>query len=395
MVGGVYAILPLGQRVLNNICAVIHRRLQQVGAQEVSLPILQPREWWEEGGSGRIVLFDRQMMSLEADGRRFCLSPTSEELIVKVMGKCGPLSYRNLPVVLYHIGQRFRSGAKAHGLHRSVEFPLHELYAFATGEAEAEAVSGSVADAYRQILTECGVAHVVGPETTNVSIGHSSTNFYATPVTSSDRRLLCCDECGRIADPVHEQADGASTESKRCAACDAQCYERRALQVAQVSKLADRYTAAFKLTFLSAEGVPKPAHMCGCGVSIYRTLVSCLEQNCDERGIIWPTTLAPFHVTLVSIQDKLPSVAATSKALYEQLLTAGLEVLWDDRDAHAGEKLAHADLLGMPLRLVVGPTGLRRGEVELTLRRSGERIVASQDNILPTVKGLLEAARAH
>lgn len=196
---GVYTILPLGMRVMNNINQIIRTNLHKIDAQEIRLPILQPSEWWDnERGSGRSVLFANDMISVSLGNQKFFLNPTSEELIVQIVKKCGNISYQGLPILLYDIGMRFRLGRGAHGLYRSQEFPLNEIFGFASSAIELELLLSKLTDTCRKILSECGITYLLGSETFNIETTHVSRNFYTVCQTSSDAGIALCPDCGNI-----------------------------------------------------------------------------------------------------------------------------------------------------------------------------------------------------
>lgn len=170
--------------------------------------------------------------------------------------------------------------------------------------------------------------------------------------------------------------------------------ERRGIEVGHVFKLGTKYSAAMKSTFLDRDGQEHPMIM-GCyGLGVGRTAAAAIEQNHDERGIIWPLPLAPYEVVLVLLNSDQPEVVEAADRLYEELAGAGLDVLYDDRAERPGVKFNDADLIGFPIRLVVGSRGLAEGQVELSLRRDGIKRSVPIGDAIPAVQSLLAKLRS-
>lgn len=362
--GGVYSFLPIGLRVVRRMEALLRRELARAGAAEILLPVLQPRSWWQAGsGSGRWDAFGDQIVT--ADGvPDACLSPSSEELMVNVLKSCGPLSYRGLPLLLFHVGPRFRTSRGAHGLHRAHEFLLAEIYGASETPGESEALRRRMQEALVSVLSGCGLAPIVSSPLEAKTIGHVSTNFHVISSMSSDRTLRRCDGCGALAGN-----DGPADDVHACSRCGGTLSDHRVLNLAQVSDLGQRYSDAFGLTVTNREGIAIPVWLSGGGLSLQRLFVAVLENCGGPDGIAWPASVAPFDVSVVAL-GTTPAVEAAAEAAYAQVRDAGLEVVWDDRPLTAGEKLMDGDLLGAPLRVTCGPRGAAQDSVDVTVRRS-------------------------
>ena len=371
---GVYALLPAGLAVVRNIVAVIREALGDVGAQEVALPALQPLEWWmPQSGSGRWSLFGDEMMSFTAGQQSFCLSPSSEELMVNVLKRCGPLSYRRLPILLHSATTRFRMSTGGRGLHRADEFLLDELYGFAESDAGIADLCARVETAYWRIFAMCGISAVKTSGVMNTAIGHLSTNFYAVSASAHDRLILSCDSCGNASEfPGSAREDSAFP----CPQCGSHGRPTQVLQIGQISRLGTRYPQVFQLQFAARTGPPQCPEMCGCGLSVNRLLVAAIDRNRDDRGIIWPPPLAPFLVSIVSASEPGPWLQA-AESLWTSLRKRKIAVLWDDRETSFGEKAADADLMGSPLRVALGPRSFERNAVDVRFRRAGETRLVS------------------
>jgi len=178
-----------------------------------------------------------------------------------------------------------------------------------------------------------------------------------------------------------------------CPRCRGTLVEKRGIEVGHVFKLGTKYSKAMGCTFLDAGGDEHPMIM-GCyGLGVSRTMAAAIEQNHDDKGIIWPLPLAPYEVVLVLLNSDKEEVVAAAGELYDQLVDAGIDVIFDDRPERPGVKFNDIDLIGFPVRIVVGKRGLETGEVELSLRRDGERRPTAITDLVPVVTALLDELR--
>jgi prolyl-tRNA synthetase len=381
--GGIYALPPLGARVLRRLEAVVHGRLESIGAQEVRLPLLQPREPWER--SGRLSQFEPYMLTLGGDVP-WCLSPTAEESVVECLAAAGTLSHRDLPMLLYLVQPRFRRNRGARGLHRAQEYPMHEAYGFDRTAAGAAEIGDALATAYTGMLAACGVDAVVHSLREAGPARPASRNFYVVGGSVNDKTLDRCAGCGTFRD---ELDDGGPVGSA-CAACGGPFVPTPVLQIAQVTQLQQRYTACLGLGLAGARGERVAPWMCGGGVGLYRALLACIDRHRDAAGLVWPAALAPFAVTVIALDDR-PGTRAHGERLHARMEAAGLSVWWDDRPASAGVKLADADLLGSPIRVILGRRVIEAAAAEVVARPSGETCVVPLDDVVPAVTRLLGA----
>ena len=178
-----------------------------------------------------------------------------------------------------------------------------------------------------------------------------------------------------------------------CPSCSEPMVEKRGIEVGHIFKLGTKYSTAMKCNFLDAEGKENPMIM-GCyGLGVGRTVAAAIEQNHDDKGIIWPLPLAPYEVVLVMLNTNKPEVVEASEALYAQLKEAGFDVLFDDRPERPGVKFNDMDLIGFPVRIVAGARGLAEGNVELSLRSGGDKTLVPITDMVETVRKTLEEIR--
>lgn len=357
---GVYAWLPLGLRVLRKVEAIIREEMVSLGAQEVYLPALHPKEAWEK--TGRWKSFDVLYRVKSQTGKEFALGATHEEIITPLVNAFVQ-SYRDLPVKLFQIQTKFRDELRSKsGLLRGREFGMKDLYSFHRTQGELEAFLPEVTRAYLEIFSRCGLAARVVTASGGAFSKDHSFEFQVFTPAGEDTVFLCsaCDFAENVEIAV-VKAGG------KCPRCGGKIREEKGIEVGNTFNLGTTFTDIFDLQFENEEGRREMAVM-GCfGLGTTRLVGAIVEGNYDERGIRWSKNVAPFDVQLVVLAGKTnhEEVHAASDRLYGELRRAGVEVLFDDREnVSAGEKFADADLLGVPLRLVVSEKTLKADSVE-------------------------------
>lgn len=366
LMAGVYSYLPLGLRVLRNIENIVREEMNRVGGQEVLMPMLHPKSIWQQtGGWDKIdVLFKIQSRT----EKEYALGQSEEEVVTPLVMK-RVNTYQNLPIAAYQINWKFRDELRAKsGLLRGREFLMKDMYSFHENQEDFEKFYAVVKKAYLEIFKRLGLT----AKATEASGGNFtekiSYEFMVLTDAGEDDILYCnlCDFCVNV-EIAKQKLDDA------CPACGKGKLARAtASEVGNVFDLGQKYGKDFDLTFTDREG--KPAYpVMGCyGIGISRAMGVIVERFHDERGIIWPESVAPFRVHLIELNG------AKATETYEAFEKAGIEVLYDDRDLSAGEKLADADLIGIPWRAIVSP---KTGEqVELKARNeSSTRLVSVSD----------------
>ncbi|BFD25143.1 MAG: aminoacyl--tRNA ligase-related protein [Candidatus Parcubacteria bacterium] len=367
---GIYSFLPLGLKVLNNIRRIIVEEMEAVGGQEISLTALAPKDLWAK--TSRLETMDVLFRLAGSDQKEYVLNPTHEEE-VSPLAKKFVTSYKDLPFSVFQIQTKFRNEKRAKsGLLRGREFLMKDLYSFHTDQEDLDNYYERVLQAYYKIYERLGLK-----EKTYLTFaaGGSFSKYsheFQTFTEAGEDLIYCCDAC-RLA--VNREI---IAEQKTCPGCgNADLIERKAVEVGNIFKLGTAFSKPFNLTYRTADGEEKLVVM-GCyGIGLSRVLGAVVEVCHDERGIIWPATIAPFKIHLLSLnQDE------AAARIYQDLQAAGFEVLFDDRDKGAGEKFAEADLIGCPWRVVVSAKTLAAGGVEVKARSgSKEEIVNTADLI--------------
>jgi prolyl-tRNA synthetase len=331
---GLWTYLPAGLRVLRKVEAIIREEMVEAGAQEMLMPVLQPAELWQRTGRYDIPEMFKLRDRKESD---LVLAMTHEEAVTFHVAR-EVRSYRDLPLVLFHIQTKERDEPRPRaGVLRTREFAMKDAYSFDRDEAGLERNYQRQIEAYDRIFDRCGlrwlrVASDVG------MMGGKEAHEYMAPCAAGE-----------------DEVDGEP-----------------AIEIANIFKLGTRYSEPLGATFLDEKGEERPIVM-GCyGIGPARVVAAAIEQGADERGIVWPRALAPWQIHLVGLGSEGDDEHAAAERIYDDLRARGVEVLYDDRDAGTGQKLTDAELLGCPLRLTVGRRALAEGKVEAQLRRSGE-----------------------
>ena len=511
---GMYSYLPLAWRVLKKIENIVREEMDNAGAQEIMMPIMQPAEIWQE--SGRWGAYGAEMIRLkDRHNREYCLGPTHEEMVTTLI-KGDVRSYRQLPMNVYQIQDKFRDERRPRfGLMRSRDFIMKDAYSFDRDEAGLDVSYKSMYDAYTNVFNRCGLTFRP-VEADSGAIGGSGSHEFMVIAESGEAEIVYCTECDyaanvekaemhvieaadevaleraevetpnckSIADvcaflnmPVEKSVKAVAYKSEKglilcfvrgdhevnevkvintcnvlevemadenllvengtcggymgpvgidpekvmvvvdhsvmqmhnfccgankegyhmvnvnpgrdftptfvadirliqegdpCPHCGGKVAKARGIEVGQVFKLFTKYSSAMNCTFLDENGKENPMVM-GCyGIGVSRTMAACIEQNNDKDGMIWPVAIAPYEVLVVPVNTKDEASTAKAEEIYEVLKKAGVEAVIDDRNERPGVKFKDADLIGYPLRVVVGPKTLAEGNIEVKARRTGE-----------------------
>ncbi len=361
LMSGVYSFLPLGLRIEKKIENIIREEINKIGGEELLLPALHPKENWSKTDRWQYP----EMFKLKnRAGKDLSLGWTHEEIITPLIKKFVK-SYKDLPVYVYQFQTKFRDELRAKsGLLRGVEFLMKDLYSFHKDEGDLSRYYEKVKQAYFKIFKRCGL----GKETflTLASGGAFSkySHEFQTVTPYGEDEIYFCSKC-KIA--VNKEI--IEKENNQCPECENKKLEKKkSIEVGNIFKLQDKFSRPFDFTFNDEEGKKKTLIM-GCyGIGLSRLMGAIVEIHHDEKGIIWPKTVAPFGIHLIQIENN-NKVKKAAEKLYQDLSKDGFEVLYDDReDRSVGEKFAEADLIGIPVRLVVSERTLKQNCVELKER---------------------------
>lgn len=371
---GVYSFLPLGWRVMEKIRQIIKEEMLSVGGQEISMPAFAPKENWQK--TGRWESLDILFKIAASDKKEYALNPTHEEVVTPLAGKFIN-SYRELPFAVFQIQTKFRNEKRAKaGLLRGREFAMKDLYSFHANQEDLDKYYEQVTQAYVRIFDRVGL----GAKTylTFASGGSFSkySHEFQTLTESGEDLIYICDKCHLA---VNKEIIAEQSICPQCGSKDLR--EEKAVEVGNIFKLGTKYSNAFHLTYSDNSGTQQPVIM-GCyGIGLSRIMGTVVEACHDERGVIWPQSIAPFHVHLLSLKSD-----EEAEKIYQSLIAVGVEVLYDDRDISAGEKFADSDLIGCPYRLVVSQKTLAQNGVEVKRRASQETEIINFNDITAYVQ---------
>jgi prolyl-tRNA synthetase len=365
---GIYQLMPLGFLVYEKIYKIIDEELSAIGFLKFRAPIVHPAAIWEQ--SGRYGDFGPEMVKFKnRSGERFVLAPTHEEP-VNLMAKKLINSYKDLPLALNQIQIKFRDEPRARGgLIRLREFTMQDGYSFHTNEKDLDEFYNQVREAYLKIFKRLGFVVKVVAATSGAMGGSGAEEFMVLSEDGSDQIVLC-DKCDYAANLETLESDkNDSDKDKKCVKCGGNLKIENTIELGHIFKLGDKYTKAFEVIYNDEKG-EKKYPVSGCyGIGLERAMASVVESHSDDKGIIWPSEIAPFEYYLIVLGEK---AKVEAEKLYEKLEKAGKSVLLDDRENSVGEKFADADLIGCPKRLVISDKTLVNNQVEIKDRKTGE-----------------------
>jgi len=368
LTSGVYSYLPLGYKVLARVEKIIREEMDAIGCHELLMPALHPIEIWKK--TGRDVTLKEVMITFDnKKGQRMCLGPTHEEIITD-LAKHFVKSYRQLPVTLYQIQTKFRDEIRTRfGIVRACEFIMKDAYSFDRDVEGLQKNYDLQLQAYTKIFKRCGLDVIVVAADSGAMGGSISHEFL-------------------VAAPIGEDAiwvnknDGHAFKDEEGKAPQGDQWERKvAIELGHVFQLGTKYSESLGALYLDENGEQKPMIM-GCyGIGVSRLIAAIIEVNNDTSGIIWPKEIAPFDVEILPLQAADDQAMSLAKTYYQELKAAGLDVLLDDRDESAGRKFNDADLVGIPVRIIIGKRMLANNQVEIKIRRTAQVLVVDKDKV--------------
>lgn len=376
---GVYSLLPLGVRVMKKIERILCQEMDAIGGQQVYLNIMQDPQLWRKTGrwvQAKPVMYQWQ----DETGKEHGLGFTHEEVVAQIATQFIH-SYTDLPKYVYQIQTKFRREPRAQaGLLRGREFGMKDLYSLTASDEQLNEFYEVAAVAYQKIFNRLGLA-TIRTLASGGLFSKRSDEFQVIAQVGEDTVYVCPDRHMAINKEIISQ------EGKQCFECKKALLEKRAIEVGNIFKLGTRFSQPLGLHYTDKDGNRKPVVMGSYGIGTGRAMAAVVEVHHDDNGIIWPVELAPFLVHLVEIRPRLPAgrnprseIRNIAKDLYQRLTEQGIDVLYDDRDAvSAGEKLADADLIGCPLRVVV--SSRHRNQLELKQRSESKTILASENEL--------------
>lgn len=364
---GVYSYLPLGLRTMNKIVGIIREEMNSIGGQEIHMTALQDKRNWEATNRWDDTVVDNWFKTKLKNGSDVGLGSTHEEPITMIM-KDYIQSFRDLPKAVYQFQTKFRNEERAKsGIMRAREFLMKDMYSFNADEKAHAEFYERAKQAYVRIYDRIGLG---GGTYITFAAGGSFSKYsheFQT-ITDAGEDTIYVHEGKRIA--VNKEVLNDEV-LKDLGINRSELTEKKAIEVGNIFNLGTKFSDALGLNFTDTDGQIKPVIM-GCyGIGPGRVMGTIAEIRSDEKGLVWPDAVAPFAVHLVALFDKDGTVKKTADEIYEKLIKKGVDVLYDDRDASAGEKFSDADLIGIPVRYVISAKTLSNNSVERKYRATG------------------------
>ena len=378
LASGIFTWMPFGLKVLRKIEQTVRNEMDESGALEVLMPTIQPSELWQETqrwddyGNLLLQIHDRH-------DRLFCYGPTHEEVITDILRK-SIKSYKQLPANFYQIQTKFRDEIRPRfGVMRAREFLMKDAYSFHLNQESLEEEYEKMSQTYESIFRKLEL-NFRKVNATSGEIGGSISHEFHVIAESGEDEIAFCDGENFAANV--ETLDGKNAPN------GGELTYARGIEVGHIFQLGDKYSQSMKLEVLDSNGKNVNPYM-GCyGIGISRIDAAAIEQNYDDKGIIWPKAISPFAISIIVLNDKNDStVMDHAIKIYQELRADGIEVMIDDRDERAGVKFADADLMGIPTNVIVGKRGIEQNKLEITSRRTGETTEVKINEIVSHLKG--------
>ncbi len=378
---GIYNWLPLGYKVLKKVENIVRKNLDNFGAQEILMPMVQPAELWKE--SVRFDQYGKELLKFkDRSDRDFVLGPTHEEIICEIF-RSYPISYKELPINLYQIQTKFRDEIRPRfGVMRCREFLMKDAYSFDIDEKGMEKSYENMKDAYVSIFNDIGLDYrIVKADAGNIG-GDVSEEFHI--IADSGEDLLAISDSSDFAanvEVLEYEKDPSELDGEPSPDGKGKLMIKRGIEVGHIFQLGQKYSEKMSVSIKDSSGEGINVFM-GCyGVGVSRIVAAAIEQNHDDKGIIWPYAIAPFHVNVICLDPKKEEVLKECESVYQIIKDAGHDVLLDDRDIRAGQKFTDNEILGIPYSIVIGPKNFSNNSFEFVPRKTNKKLDLNIDEI--------------
>jgi prolyl-tRNA synthetase len=366
LMAGVYTFLPLGLRVLKKIENIIREEIEAIGGQEILMPTLQPKNNWAQ--TGRWETYDSLFKFTSFYSKNeYVLGPTHEEIVSPLM-KNFIFSYKDLPLYVFQIQNKFRDEKRAKsGLLRGREFLMKDLYSFHRDENDLDKYYEKVKAAYFRIFKRVGLGKLTVLTFASGGTFSKYSHEFQTLSPVGEDKIYLCEKC-QVA--INQEIIKEQNSCPKCG--NKNLKNERAIEVGNIFKLKTKYSSPFNLKYRDEKGEEKEVIM-GCyGIGLTRLMGTIVEVYHDDKGIIWPETVAPYKAHLIKLTTNNQQLTTFAEKIYHSLQKANVEILYDDRqEVSAGEKLIEADLIGIPYRLIVSEKTGKKIEIK---KRNEKRI---------------------
>ncbi|MES2223461.1 MAG: aminoacyl--tRNA ligase-related protein [Patescibacteria group bacterium] len=381
---GVYSVLPLGLRVMKKIEQVVRYEMNMIGGQEISLASLQSKELWEKTNRWDDAVVDNWFKTKLKNDTELGLGFTHEEPITEIM-KDHIRSYKDLPRSAYQFQTKFRNETRAKsGILRGREFLMKDLYSFSRNEEQHLKFYEKVKEAYWNIFNKVGLGEKTYYTFASGGVFAKFSHEFQTETDAGEDVIYHNIDSGEKKEAINKEV--YTDEVKKDLKVGDNVIEKKTVEVGNIFTLGTRFSEPLGLTYVDENGESKPVFMGSYGIGIGRLMGTIVEVLATEKGMIWPESVSPFKVHLVELSQGDEMLKQKAIDLYEELISKGIEVLFDDRDARAGEKFADADLIGIPHRIVISKKTEEKGQLEYSNRITSETTGRSKEEILNILK---------
>ena len=398
---GIYSWLPLGFKVLSKIEAIVRQEQEKAGALAILMPTIQPADLWRE--SGRYDDYGAEMLRIkDRKDRDMLYGPTNEEAVTDIF-RSTVRSYKDLPKNLYHIQWKFRDEVRPRfGVMRGREFLMKDNYSFDLDKTTAIRSYNAMFIAYLRTFARMGLKAIPMAADTGPIGGDLSHEFIVLAETGESEVYYHKDfealdpmvdvNYSKDLQPIVDQwtANYAATDEKHDENCDIakeDLVTGRGIEVGHIFYFGTKYSKAMGATVQGPNDDTIAVEMGSYGIGVSRLVGAIIEASHDEKGIIWPESVAPFKVGIINIRADDEGCVAAADNLYKAMEGAGVETLYDDRNERAGVKFSTMELIGLPWFITIGPRGVKNNLVELVNRKTGEKVEISPDEALKRMIG--------
>jgi len=389
---GIYSWLPVGLKVLNKISDIVREEQNRAGAVEILMPTIQSADLWRE--SGRYDDYGQEMLRIQDRHERDMLfGPTNEEMVTDIF-RSYVRSYKDLPLNLYHIQWKFRDEIRPRfGVMRGREFLMKDAYSFDLDGESSRAAYYRMFVSYLRTFERLGVKAIPMRADTG-PIGGDLSHEFLILADTGESEVFCHSDVMKLPVPDegvdydndeliagivkdwttnYARTDELHDEKLWSEVSEGDRMNARGIEVGHIFHFGTKYSEPMGAKVMGPDGKEHDVHMGSYGIGPSRLVAAIIEASHDDKGIIWPASVAPFDVGIINMKPGDEACDRESEKIYDQLTAAGLDVLYDDRDQSAGSKFATMDLIGLPHQIVIGPRGVKNNEVEVKRRGEDEK----------------------
>ena len=390
LASGLYTWMPLGLKVLKKIENIIKNEMNDIDALEILMPAIQPSELWKE--SGRWDKYGPELLRLtDRHDREFCFGPTHEEIITDI-ARQDIKSYKQLPIIYYQIQTKFRDEIRPRfGVMRAREFLMKDAYSFHENEECLNETYKAVFQAYKNCFDKIGFEYKVVNADNGQIGGSESHEFHVIAETGEDELIFSDSSDYAINSELFSEPP---KEGDDCPDGSGKVKIKRGIEIGHIFKLGKNYSNSMNATVSNKKNENVKMIM-GCyGIGVSRIAAAAIEQSHDEKGIIWPKSIAPFDIAIIAIgYTKNDAIKTYSDNLYSMLKNNNIEVLLDDRDARPGNMFSDSDLIGIPNKIIIGKQFLENQTLEFKNRKKERSHTINENKIsenpsLETIKSI-------